>query len=417
MNISKEILLITNESVPMTKKLYLDDPYLQNCSAEIVEQTQVHSKPGIIIDQTVFYPTSGGQPHDNGWINGVEVIDVLEDHNQQIVHLLEKQLKGTHVLCEINWQRRFDHMQQHSGQHILSQALLKTSHADTISFHLGEQSATIDIDQFGLTPEMFFSVEQIANRIIFENRDIIGHVVSKSQVHRFPIRKPPTVDDHIRIIEIKDFDYSPCGGTHCSKSGEIGILKIRRHENYKGGTRIHFVCGFRALKDYQEKTGLLKQLSRVLCTAEADLPQSITRLKKDLKTLSGEHDDLKKKLLDFEAYSLYSEGKKHTGIHLIKKIFNNRHQKEIKLLTKKIVDKSPDTVILFGIKTERNAQLIFQCAEELAIDMVQLMETACAVINGRGGGRPQQAQGGGSAVEKLEDALQAAEDSLFKMTY
>ena len=140
MNISKEILLITNESVPMTKKLYLDDPYLQNCSAEIVEQTQVHSKPGIIIDQTVFYPTSGGQPHDNGWINGVEVIDVLEDHNQQIVHLLEKKLKGTHVLCEINWQRRFDHMQQHSGQHILSQALLKTSHADTIFFILASKA-------------------------------------------------------------------------------------------------------------------------------------------------------------------------------------------------------------------------------------------------------------------------------------
>jgi alanyl-tRNA synthetase len=126
-------------------------------------------------------------------------------------------------------------------------------------------------------------------------------VVSKSQMNRFPIRKPPTVDDHIRILEIKDFDYSPCGGTHCSKSGEIGILKIRRHENYKGGTRIHFVCGFRALKDYQEKTELLKQLSRTLSTAEADLAQHITKLKEDLKTLTGERNDLNKKLLDYEA--------------------------------------------------------------------------------------------------------------------
>jgi alanyl-tRNA synthetase len=138
-------------------------------------------------------------------------------------------------------------------------------------------------------------------------------------------------------------------------------------------------------------------------------------LKKDLKTLSGEHDDLKKKLLDVEAYSLFSEGKKHADIRLIKKIFNNRHQKEIKLLTKKIVKKSPDTVILFGIKTERNAQLIFQCAEELSFDMAQLMETACSVINGHGGGRPRQAQGGGPDVEKLEEELQGAEDLLFKL--
>jgi alanyl-tRNA synthetase len=305
-------------------------------------------------------------------------------------------------------------MQQHTGQHILSQVLLRTSHADTISFHLGEQSSTIDIDQSGLTPETIFVVEQFANRIIFENRDIIGHAVKKSGIHRFPIRKPPTVEDHIRILEIQDFDYSPCGGTHCSKSGEIGILKIRGHENYKGGTRIHFICGFRALKNYQEKTELLRQLSRTLSTAEADLVQNITKLKEDLKTLTGERNDLIRKLLDYEADSLFAESKQQEDIRLIKKIFNNRQQKEIKLLARKIVEKSPNAVTLFGIKTHANAQLFFQCTEELAYDMVQLMETACSVIKGRGGGRPQQAQGGGPAVEKLEEALQVAEDMLFK---
>jgi alanyl-tRNA synthetase len=399
----------------MIKKLYLDDPYLQNCSSEIIEQTQVHSKTGIILNQTVFYPTSGGQPHDTGTINDVEVFDVFEDKNQQIVHLLEEPLKGSQAECKINWERRFDHMQQHSGQHILSQVLLKTSDAHTISFHLGEQSATIDIDQTELTPETIIRVEQYANRIIFENRQVIAHVVSKSEIHRFPIRKPPTVEDQIRILEIKDFDYSPCGGTHCSKTGEIGILKIRRHENYKGGTRIHFVCGFRALKDYQEKTEILNQLSRVLSTAEADLHQNITKLKEDLKAQAAERNDLNKKLLDYEANSFFPEGKKHADIRLIKKIFNNRHQKEIKLLAKKIVEKSPNTVILFGIKTEENAHLLFQCAEGLAFDMAQLLETACSVIDGRGGGRSQQAQGGGPAVEKLEEALQGAEDMLFEM--
>jgi alanyl-tRNA synthetase len=397
----------------MTKKLYLDNPYRQHCRAEIVEQTQFHSKPAIILDQTVFYPTSGGQPHDTGRISAVEVIDVFEDHKQQIVHLLEKPLKGSTVVCEINWERRFDHMQQHSGQHVLSQALLRTAQADTISFHLGAQSSTIDIDQSGLTPETIFRAEQYANRIIFENRDIIGHMVSKSQINRFPIRKPPTVDNHIRILEIKDFDYSPCGGTHCSQSGQIGILKIRRHENYKGGTRIHFVCGFRALKDYQKKTELLKQLSSALSTAETDLLRNLTKLKKELKTLSGERNDLNKKLLDYEADSLISEGKQQANIRLIKKIFNYRQQKEIKLLARKILEKSPNTVILFGITTRANAQLHFQCTEDFACDMVPLMKTACSIIKGRGGGQPLQAQGGGPAAEKLEEALQGAEDMLF----
>ncbi len=399
----------------MTKKLYLDNAYRQNCFAEIIKQAQVRAKPGIILDQTVFYPTSGGQPHDTGTINSVAVIDVFEDMDRQIVHLLEKPLTGAQVECVINWERRFDHMQQHTGQHILSQAFLKISGAETISFHLGEQSATIDINQSGLSPETIIAVEQLANRIICENRDVIGHMIDKSELHRLDVRQPPAVEDQIRILEIADFDYSPCGGTHCKQTGEIGIIKIKRQESYKGGTRIHFVCGFRALNDYQEKTEILKQLSRDMSTAEGDLPQNITKLKEDLKATMVERDLINKKLLDAEAHSLFSEGRRHADIRLIKKIFNDRPQKEINLLAKKIVEKTTGTVILFGIKTEANARLLFQCSENLALDMGRLMETACAVINGRGGGRPQQAQGGGSAVEKIEDALQSAQDMLLKI--
>ena len=399
----------------MVGKLYLDDAYQKQCFSEVIKRTQIHSKAGVILNQTVFYPTSGGQPHDTGTIDGVDVIDVLVDQNQQIVHLLEKPLKGSRVVCQINWERRFDHMQQHTEQHILSQAMLETKGADTISFHLGEQTSTVDVNQSGLTPEAIFNIEQLANRVIIENRDIIGHVVNKNQIHQFPIRKLPTVEDRIRIIEIKDFDYSPCGGTHCSETGEIGLLKVSRYENYKGGTRLHFLCGFRALRDYQAKSEILTQLSRAMSAGEADLPQNIIKLKWDLKALTRERNNLNKKLLDYEARSLLPKGKKQAGIHLIKKIFNDRPQNEIRLLAKKIMEYSPHTIILFGIKTKGNAHLFFQCTEEIAINMGQLMETACSLINGRGGGRPQQAQGGGPAVEKLEEALQAAEDMLFTM--
>ncbi len=399
----------------MTKKLYLQNAYFKSCKSNVLKLTEVNGKPGAILDQTIFYPTSGGQPHDTGTINNVAVIDVFEDENRQIVHLLEKPIAGDQAACEIDWQRRFDHMQQHTGQHILSQALLKACNGDTLSFHLGDRGATIDIDQPGLSSEIITAVEQLANRTVFENRDVTGRVVAKDEIHEYPVRKLPTVEENIRILEIKDFDYSPCGGTHCAKTGEIGLIKIRRYENYKGGTRIHFVCGHRALEDYQGKAEILKQLSNTMSTAEADLPQNIAKMKDTLKILTGERDSLGKKLLEYEADSHYSESKKHTNIHLIKKIFKARHQKEIKLLAKKIVDKFPGTVVLFGIRSKGNAQLLFQCSENLDCDMGKLMKSACAIINGRGGGRPHQAQGGGPETDKLEDALQIAKDELFEM--
>lgn len=398
----------------MTKKLYLENPYLLSCSSDVIGQTQVDGRPGIILDQTVFYPASGGQPHDTGTINDVIVIDVIEDDNKQIVHLLEKPINAPEADATINWERRFDHMQQHTGQHILSQAFVKTCNADTLSFHLGENSATIDLNQSGLTIETITTVEQLANRIIFENREVIGHVVGKSELKQFPVRGVPSVEENIRILEIKDYDYSPCGGTHCAGTGEIGIVKISRYENYKGGTRIHFLCGVRALKEFQKKTELLKKLSKDMSCAETDLPQSIAKMKDDLKALTGERDDLVKRLLNYEADALYSEGKSQKKIHLIKGVFKDRHHREVKLLAKKILERYSDTVILFGIKSAGKAQLLFQRSDGLTFNMGELMETACSVINGRGGGRPQQAQGGGSDVGKLEDALQGAENTIFK---
>ena len=398
----------------MANKLYLDNAYLQSCTSNVIERKEVNGKPAVILDRTIFYPTSGGQPHDTGTINNVAVIDVFEDKNGQIVHVLEKPVADGQVACEINWQRRFDNMQQHTGQHILSQALLKVCKGDTLSFHLGDRSATIDIDQSGLSSEIIESVEQLANQTVFENRDVTGRIVDRDEIHQYPVRKLPTVQENIRILEIKDFDYSPCGGTHCSKTGEIGLIKIRHYENYKGGTRIHFVCGHRALQDYQGKTEILKQLTHAMSVAEADLPRNITKIKDDLKVLTRERDQLKKELLGYEAVSLFSEAKKHASIHLIKRIFNARHQKEIKWLAKNIVDQFPDTVILFGIRSEDNAQLLFQCTENLNFDMSRLMQAACAMINGRGGGRLQQAQGGGPEIDKLEDALQWAEDQIIE---
>ncbi len=392
----------------MTHKLYLDNPYLRRFTSTVSHIIETGKKPGIVLDKTLFYPSSGGQPHDTGTINDIPVIDVFEDENRQIVHLLAKPVAGNRAAGRINWQRRFDHMQQHTGQHLLSQAFLMAANAQTLSFHMGHQSATLDLNQGGFSIDTIAAVEDIANRIIYENRPVVVRIIGKNELDQYPVRKPPAVDDNIRIVEIKDFDFSACGGTHCSQTGEIGIVKIRRFENYKGGTRIHFLCGLRAFKDYQEKSNIIRQIGEYLSAGETDLYNNIKKNREELKSLRRENSNLNKRYLNYEAQALFAERQEIDAVNIIVKIFEDRHPQELKTLARKILENFPDTVVLFGAKAEGKAFLFFIGSEAVAVDMGKLMRDACAVINGHGGGRPQQAQGGGPDADKLETALQGA---------
>jgi alanyl-tRNA synthetase len=397
----------------MTQKLFIEDPYLKTFSSTIVEHIWIDDKPAVILEQTGFYPTSGGQPHDTGRLNDIAVVDVIEDERHRIVHLLEKPLDETNVKGRIDWPRRFDHMQQHTGQHIMSQAFMKICEAETMAFHLGEKSSTIDVNKANLMFETMVAVENLTNHIIFENREVRAHFVGLNEIDRFPVRKPPTVNEDIRVIEVGDFDYSPCGGTHCRQTGEVGIFKVRRFENYKSGSRIHFLCGQRALKDYQHAGKILKKLSETLSSNVSDLPLNVEKLKEDAKLLHLENNNFKKKLLEFEAQTLTAECEKRGKIRLLTKVFQDRHPKELQLLVSKILASSPNTIILFGGKEAGKATLLFACSDKLTHNMGELMQTACTVIEGRGGGRPHLAQGGGSQVERLEEALHCAQAALF----
>jgi alanyl-tRNA synthetase len=396
----------------MTEKLYFDDQYLQEFSSTVAQNIDAGERPGVILAQTLFYPASGGQPHDTGTLNGIPVIDVIEDSKQGIIHFLTQPLKVGEVIGRINWDRRFDHMQQHTGQHLLSQAFMKLCDAATISFHMGDESATLDLNLSGVSVETLTAVEDLANRIVYENRTVTSRVIDKQDLPRYPMRKPPAVDKNIRIIEIEDFDYSPCGGTHCSKTGEIGIIKIRRFENYKGGGRIHFLCGGRALKDYREKSIILKQIGESLSAGESDLYKNIIKNQDELKALRRESNNLKKQYLDVEAQALFSDRKKIENINIIVKLFEDRDPADLKILARKVLKNSPGTVILFGANSAAKASLLFLRSEEIDCDMGKLMQNACSIIDGRGGGRPQQAQGGGPAADKLDEALQWAYNSL-----
>lgn len=396
----------------MTKKLYHVDQYLTTFAATVLARVEVAGKPGLILDQTAFYPTSGGQPHDLGTLNDTPVLDVIENDASQIIHVLAQPLPESSVEGRIDWARRFDHIQQHTGQHLLSQAFIRICGAETVSFHLSPDVSTIDVNQPGIGEQMVNAVEELANQIIYENRAVMAHVVQKEEVARFPVRKMPVVEDNIRIIEIKDFDFSPCGGTHCAHVGELGMIKIRKWEAYKGGARIQFVCGRRALRDYRQKTVVLKQLTEMFSSGETDLPPNLGKFQEELKTLRREAAALTKQLLEYEALALVNEREQCGGWLVLKKIFAERNPNDLKILAYNVLAHSPDTIVLFGSTTEGKAALVFVRSEGVPADMNRLMKTACAVINGKGGGQPHQAQGGGANAAQLAEALQRANEAI-----
>ncbi len=275
-----------------------------------------------------------------------------------------------------------------------------------------DEYASIDINVRDLVPETVKRVEAFANQIIYENRTVTVHIVSPEDLSRFPIRKRPTVNRNIRIIEIDHFDYSPCGGTHCAHTGEIGQIKITKYENYKEGSRVYFVCGNRALRDYQSKTDLLKYLCEAMSSGESELLQNIRKLQDDLKDIRRAQNRQTRQLLEYEALALIAEREPVDDFYVIRKSFADREPKVLKALALKILEHSSRTVILFGGTLMGKTSLIFLRSEDLPFAMNVFMKAACEILNGRGGGQPHQAQGGGPKIEKLEEALQHARNSL-----
>lgn len=268
----------------MTERLYWLDPYLQQFTATVVSLTEHNGQPAVILDRTAFYPTGGGQPHDRGTLNGIPVVEVIErESDGAILHVLARPLEAREVEGRIDWERRFDHMQQHTGQHILSQAFLRITGAQTVSFHLGEEVVTIDLDQVGFPPTAVEAVEELANRVVLENREVWARFVEAEEAEGLSLRRPPKVEGRIRIVEVADFDRSACGGTHVRRTGEVGPIKIVKLERRGNETRVSFLCGWRALRDYGRKHRLLLESAGSLSVGEAMLPEAIRALQADLK--------------------------------------------------------------------------------------------------------------------------------------
>jgi len=278
-----------------TKRLYLENPCKVEFEAQVVEKVAWEQKPALILDQTCFYPESGGQPCDKGMINGIEVIKVLEDE-ARIIHLVAEDMSSDKVTGRVDWQTRFDHMQQHSGQHILSQSFHELLGAETLAFHLGEAISTLEMDLRKISEEEVENIERRANEIVFEDREIKCYFIPEEKIESVPLRRPPKKKGLIRVVEVSDFDFSACGGTHVRRTGEIGLIKIIRLERIRNNIRFEFICGRRALEDYLRKNRILRELSTRFTVNEGEILCSVEKLSSDLKSQQRNRKRCRRKL-------------------------------------------------------------------------------------------------------------------------
>ncbi|MGB3260699.1 alanyl-tRNA editing protein [Paenisporosarcina sp.] len=382
----------------MTKlkhKFYYQDAYCQKGKSIVVSQMKDESDRWYVtLEETLFYPTGGGQPHDTGTINEVEVLDV-EEVDGEIRHYISEQTLevGEKVDFQIDWTRRFDFMQQHTGQHILTAAFVELFGIQTTSFHLGKELVTIDLDVKNVTDEQLLEVEKRANQIILDNRPIETKWVTKDELSNYPLRKQVTVEEDIRLVIIEDFEYNGCGGTHPSSTGQIGSLKILDTEMQRGKVRVHFVCGGRVLSQLHRKQTTLQEVTHLLSASEEGLSKAVKVLLENAKKLEKQLDESREQLLHYEAIDLLGNKINSDSIECI---FKQRPIQELQKLARILVADAPSIRVIFIAENEGLLQVVLARGVENHTNMKQLSAQILPIINGKGGGSESFAQGGGA---------------------
>ena len=390
----------------MTTRLYYDNPYLTTFDARIVRRMPVEGGVGLVLDRTAFYPTSGGQPFDTGWLNDRPVTDVHE-RDGELVHVLAQDLPDDQVQGRIDWERRFDHMQQHTGQHLLSAAFQEICSAATVSFHLGDEACTIDLDVSLLTPDQVAATERAANQVVQENRPILARFCDDAALATLSLRKPPTVDRGIRIVSIEGYDHSPCGGTHCHATGEIGPVKVTKWERRGPETRVEFLCGWRALRDYARKHETVAMLANALSIQDAELGEVVLRRLEQARACHKANELLQDQLLDLEAQLLASEAPVRNGLRIVRRLWPDRDAEQVRRLALHIAEQER-CIALFAISGTKG-RLILARSPDVAADLNRLLKEVCQRFGGGGGGQPNLAQGGGLDPARLDEALDYAQ--------
>ncbi len=381
-----------------TVRLDYDDAYQTQFDAVILEMTERDGRPAIVLDQTCFYPTSGGQLHDIGLLGGQRVLNVEVDDNGNVLHYLEALPAGAAIGVRldgrIDWTRRYDHMQQHSGQHLLSQVLAERFGYETLSVHFGATASTIDVAVDSFSADEVRLTEELAQEQIFANLPIRSYFVDEQALATLPLRKPPLVRDHIRIVEIEHYDYSACGGTHVRQTGEIGPVKLIKQERVRGGTRLTFLCGWRAVYDYASKSRILNEAAACFSTEMPQVPELIERLQAENKALQRSHDALQEQLLRYKADALLAAAFPVGEQRLVAAVLPDVDAAALKTLAH-LLQETPQIIALLAGVHDEKVTILFARGEAVDLHMGNLLRQALQQFGGGGGGRPELAQGGG----------------------
>ena len=384
----------------MTNRLYYTDPLLTTFEATVVSCTPLDNQNRIVLDATAFYPTSGGQPFDTGTLGGRAVLDVVDDDEGVITHVLDAPLEqGAKVTGIIDWARRFDHMQQHTGQHILSAAFERTCAARTESFHLGSTSCTIDLAR-EVSPGQIAAAETLACDIVFENRPVRVRFVSEAEAAALPLRKDPSRTGTLRLVEIEDCDLSACGGTHVPATGRVGVIAVSGWERFKGGSRIEFVCGHRAVASHRRLRDVVSGLVRQLTVAPHEIGATIERFQAEARANQKALRQLRETVAAHDAAPLAAAAEDFGTFRRVVVTREGWDLAALKTLATAIAAHSRCVAVIVGDDTP--VPVVAARAADGKFDAGAWIKAITAALGGRGGGRPELAQGGVTAtVEKV----------------
>ena len=386
----------------MTERLYYTDPCVTEFDALVVRIETSGGRRCAVLDRTAFYPTSGGQPFDTGMLGGARVVDVVDSTDggdDVILHVLDGELATGPAHGTVDWGRRFDHMQQHTGQHVLSAAFDRLLGARTESFHLGSASATIDLARL-LTPDEIAIAETEANRIVWEDRPVTVGFVDADDAAKLPLRKQSSRAGVLRLVDVEDFDVSACGGTHVLRTGAIGIIAIASWEKVRGGTRVEFLCGTRALQGYRALRDSMASSVRLLSVLPADLPAGIDRLQSDAKDARRQIKDLQARLAGFEAAALADCAEPFGGGRAVVAALEGMDASALKTIAAAISGRSGHVALL--ISTPAPSSVVISRAADATFDCAAALRRLTERFSGKGGGRAEAAQGGGLQGDPAE---------------
>jgi alanyl-tRNA synthetase len=387
----------------VTVRLYQEDPYLLDFDGRVLARREREGRPAVVLDRTAFYPESGGQPWDTGTLDGVPVLAAIE-HGEEVLHVLAAPLAADAVHGRVDGDRRRDHRQQHHGQHLLSRAFVELHRAETVGFHLGSESTTIDLAR-EVSEKQVAAAATRANEIVWEARPVRCYTSGRAEALASGIDLKDAVGEAVRVVEVEGFDRQPCCGTHPRTTAEVGVILVSGAERYKGGTRVSFLCGHRAQRAFEAQVAVLAQLSGTLSARASELAAAAGQLKERLREEQQRSKGLLGLALRAEARLLLDACP--AAPKVVRAAFAGRPLDEVRALAGLLVELEPCAALL-GTRGDK-AQLVFAAQEGLPIDVQALMRDAVALLGGRGGGRGNLAQGGGDRLDRLDEALLHAE--------